>query len=282
VADPFPLEIVSMQPTLRFVRLPTGVQLEYAEQGDPTGLPVVMLHGITDSWRSFETVMAHLPPSLRVYSLTQRGHGGSDRPRVYRTRDFAADAAGFIETLGLERALVVGHSMGSVNAMRLAIDHPQRVIGLVLAGAFATFRGNPGIAQFHRDAIVPLHDPIEPAFVAEWQRSTLARPIDPAYFDAIVRETLKVPAAVWHGAFGALFDDDFAGELERIDAPALLAWGEADAFCPRADQETILRRVRGARLVAYAGAGHALHWEEPARFAADVAAFAKAASRRAG
>ena len=265
-----------MQPEVRFVRLPSGVRLEYAEQGSPAGLPVVMLHGITDSWRSFETVMQHLPASLNVFSLSQRGHGESDRPQSLRTSDFAADAAAFIETLGLRRALVVGHSMGSVNAMRLAIDRPDLLHGLVLAGAFAGFRSNAALAEFHRECIVPLRDPIDRAFIEEWQRSTLARPIDPAYFDTIVRETMKVPARVWHSAFGALFDDEHANGMHRIEAPALLAWGEFDTFAPRADQDTILGRVRGSRLVVYEGAGHALHWEEPARFAADVAAFAQA------
>ncbi len=227
-----------MQPDVRFVRLPSGVRLEYAEQGSPAGLPVVMLHGITDSWRSFETVMQHLPASLNVFSLSQRGHGESDRPQSYRTSEFAADAAAFIETLGLRRALVVGHSMGTVNAMRLAIDRPDLLHGLVLAGAFAGFRGNAALAEFHRDAIVPLRDPIDRAFIEEWQRSTLARPIDPAYFDTIVRETMKVPAPVWHGAFGALFDDEHAHGMHRIEAPVAAGLGRA-------------RRVRVAR-----GPGH--------------------------
>jgi pimeloyl-ACP methyl ester carboxylesterase len=263
-----------MKPTIRSIRLATGVRLEYAEQGDPAGTPVVLLHGITDSWRSFETVMPHLAATLRVYSISQRGHGGSDRPRSYRTREFAADAAAFIEALGLRRAIVVGHSMGSVNAMRLAIDRPDLVCGTVLAGAFAGFRGNPAVVEFHRDAVVPLRDPIDPAFVEEWQRNTLARPIDPAFFGSIVQETLKVPASVWHAAFGALLDDDFASELHRIATPTLLLWGDADAFAPRADQARIRDAVRDSTLVIYQGAGHALHWEEPARFAADVARFA--------
>jgi non-heme chloroperoxidase len=264
-----------MQPVVRTVRLASGLHLEYAEQGDPTGTPVVMLHGVTDSWRSFETVMAHLPTSLRVMSISQRGHGGSDQPQLYRTRDFAADAAGFIELMNLPRALVVGHSMGSVNALRLAIDRPELVHGLVLAGAFAGFRHNAEVTEFHRDAVMPLRDPISRAFAAEWQRSTLAHDIDPAYFDTIVRETLKVRATVWHGAFAGFFDDDFAGELHRVQAPTLLAWGERDAFAPRADQDTLLAGLPGSRLVVYGNAGHALHWEQPQRFASDVAAFAK-------
>jgi len=265
-----------MTPILRSIQLADGVRLHYAEQGDPGGMPVVMLHGITDSWRSFESVMAHLPASLRVFAVSQRGHGESDRPGSYRTRDFAADAAAFIEALDLGPALVVGHSMGSANAMRLAIDRPDLLRGLVTAGAFAGFRDKAELVAFHRSTIEPLRDPIDPAFAAEWQQSTLAQPVPPAFFDMVVRECLRAPAVVWRDAFAALFEDDFAAEIGRIAVPTLVVWGDRDAMCPPGDQERILRAIASSRLLTYAGAGHALHWEEPARFADDLAGFATA------
>ena len=175
-----------MTPTIRSIRLSNGVRLQYAEQGDPAGMPVVLLHGITDSWRSFETMMPHLPESLHVYAVSQRGHGESDRPGAYRTRDFASDAAAFIEGLSIGPALVAGHSMGSVNAMRLAIDRPELLRGLILMGTFASFSGNADLVDFHRSAIEPLRDPIDPAFAAEWQQSTLAMPVAPDFFDTVV------------------------------------------------------------------------------------------------
>ena len=263
-----------MAPAQRFIHLAHGVRLHYAEQGDPGGLPIVMLHGITDSWRSFESVMAHLPASLRVFALSQRGHGESDRPGSYRTRDFAGDAAAFIEALGLGPALVVGHSMGSVNAMRLAIDRPDLLRGLATAGTFASFSDKAELIEFNRSAIAPLRDPIDPGFAAEWQRSTLAQPVPPAFFDMVVRECLQAPAVVWRDAFAALFDDDFSAEIDRIVVPTLVVWGDRDAMCPPGDQERVIRAIKGSRLLTYAGAGHALHWEEPARFANDLASFA--------
>ena len=218
--------------------------------------------------------MAHLPATLRVFALSQRGHGGSDRPGRYRTRDFAGDAAAFIEALGLGPALVVGHSMGSANAMRLAIDRPDLLRGLVMAGAFAGFSGNAELVEFHRSAIEPLRDPIDPGFAAEWQQSTLAQAVPPEFFAMVVRECLQAPAAVWRDAFAALFDDDFAAELDRIAVPTLVVWGDRDAMSPAGDQERIGRAIEGSRLLTYEGAGHALHWEQPARFARDLASFA--------
>ena len=63
-----------------------GLRIPYVEHGDRTGTPVLMLHGYTDSWRSFEPLLRHLPPGLRAIAPSQRGHGDAGRPAVgYRT-----------------------------------------------------------------------------------------------------------------------------------------------------------------------------------------------------
>src|SRR5574341_1788925 len=167
------LEIQAMTPIIRSVELPSGVRLQYVEQGDSRGVPVLFLHGVTDSWRSFERVLPYLPKSIHAFALTQRGHGDADRPATgYRTRDFAADVAAFMDALGLERAIIVGHSMGSTNAMRFAIDYPERTLGLVLVGSFATYRGNPAVLEFWETAVSRLTDSVDPGFAREFQQST--------------------------------------------------------------------------------------------------------------
>jgi non-heme chloroperoxidase len=265
-----------MTPVIKSVALPTQVKLPYVEQGDPWGIPMLLLHGVTDSWHSFEPVLPHLPASIHAFALTQRGHGDADRPATgYRTRDFAADVAAFADTLGLEPAVIVGHSMGSTNAQRFAIDHPEHTLGLVLAGSFATYRGNPAVVEFWESAVSQLTDPIDPGFVREFQESTLAQPVPEAFLETVVRESLKVPARVWRAAFEGFLEDETAGELSQIEAPTLIIWGERDRFCPRGDQEALLAAIAGSRLVVYEGAGHALHWEEPVRFAADLVGFAE-------
>src|SRR3712207_4230183 len=110
-----------MTPVVKSVVLPNGVTLPYAVQGDPSGTPVVLLHGWPDSWRSFEGVMAHLPASVHAFALTQRGFGDADRPAAgYDPSDFAADVAAFMDAVGLASAVIVGHSMGSFVAQRVA------------------------------------------------------------------------------------------------------------------------------------------------------------------
>src|SRR3712207_493180 len=95
----------SATPTIKSVALPNRVKLQYVEQGDPSGIPVVLLHGVTDSWRSFEPVFPHLPESIHAFALTQRGHGDSERPGSgYRPPDLAADLAAFMDVLDLGQA----------------------------------------------------------------------------------------------------------------------------------------------------------------------------------
>jgi pimeloyl-ACP methyl ester carboxylesterase len=261
---------------MRELALPSGVRLPFVEQGDRSVAPVLLLHGYTDSSRSFEGVLAHLPGSVHALALTLRGHGDADRPlEGYRPCDFAADLAAFMETLGLGPAMVVGHSMGGYVAQRFALDYPERTLGLVLIGSSTTVRGNPRVVDLWATAVSKLVDPIDPDFVADFQRSTLARPVAQRFLDAVVEESLKVPARVWKAALQGLFIADHSGELRGIRAPTLIVWGDRDEFFRRHDQDALAAAIAGAELLVYQGAGHAPHWEEPERFAIDLAAFVR-------
>src|SRR5262249_12966527 len=242
--------------------------------GDASGVPLILLHGYTDSWRSFEPLLAALPARVRAIAVSQRGHGDSDKPRsACDAAILAADLADFMDRLRVEAAVIAGHSMGSLVAQRFAIDHPHRTRGLVLLGAFRTLKGNPGASALWEEAVATLKDPVDPGFVRDFQQSTLSNPVPSEFFAAIVVESLKVPAHVWRSALKVLLDEDFSRALASVSAPTLMLWGDTDAFCSRSEQEALKAAMPGARLNAYAGAGHGLHWEEPHRAAADIATF---------
>jgi non-heme chloroperoxidase len=258
---------------VRTVALTTGVTLPYVEQGAPDGVPVLLIHGYTDSWHSWELVLAHLPRSIRAIAPTLRGHGDAERPMAgYTPRDFAADMAALVDALGLDSVVVAGSSMGSIVAQRFAIDYPARVRGLVLAAAATDWRTPAALALW--DIVADLQDPIDPAFVREFQESTLAQPVVPAFIEVIVAESLKAPARVWRAALreGHL-EANIAGELGGIAAPTLIVSGACDAILPESEARALAAAIPGSRLVVYAGAGHAVHWEEPERFAAELASF---------
>ena len=121
-----------------------------------------------------------------------------------------------MDALGLRRAVIVGHSMGSLVALRFAIDRPDRTAGLVLLGAFPTIKGHPEVQAFWDTALARLTDPVDPALARAFQESTIATPIAPAQLDLFVAESLRVPARVWRETFREFLAADFSAEISRI------------------------------------------------------------------
>ena len=256
------------------VTLPSGLMLSLADQGDPDGPTVVLLPGPTDSWRSYESVLERLPDSIRVLAVSQRGHGDSDKPPSgFGIEDFAADVIPLLDAFGVERAVLVGHSGSCLVARRVAIDSPSRVAGLVLEASPLTLKGDERLEGFVTSLLLELEDPIDRSFAREIVVGTSSPAVSPEAIELFTGELLKVPARVWREMFADLLRYDDVPELGAITAATLLLWGDADDLVDRAAQEALVARIRNAELVVYPGVGHTPRWEDPARFAADVAAF---------
>lgn len=252
-----------------------GVRLEFVDTGNPDGLPVVFLHGVTDSWRSFGPLMALLPASIRRIAVSQRGHGDSSRPDAgYRIEDMAQDLDALLDALDLPAAVIVGHSMGSFVAQRFAADHPDRTLGLVLMGSAPSMVGN-ALVQEMAAALETMTDPMDPAFASEFQTGTLVNPVDPEFFEMAVTESLKVPVRVWRDVFRGFLELDHTALLRRIQAQTLIVWGTRDAIFNNAEQAVLHEEIPQGRRLTYAGGSHAFHWEDPATFAADLAGFCR-------
>ncbi len=241
--------------------------MKYVEAGDPSGEAVILLHGITDSSRSFYPMMEYLValrPDLRLFALDQRGHGESSLPaapecrsapeRCFRPVDFAADVLAFMDWKGIERAHVVGHSMGSAVAQQLALDRPERVRRLVLIGGFASSVDNSALRDFilaglvespWKDALVgkgyrfpedayertPLDaDPnAESWMLQNWVFDPSA---DPEFLRTVASETARTPIGTWLGAARALLAFDDRERLTAITVPTLVLWPTQDSFFP--------------------------------------------------
>lgn len=257
---------------VRRVRLSTNVELEVAERGRSDGLPVLFLHGFPDSRISFAPVVAALPPDIRAIVPTQRGHGDSEHPACcYRISDLAADAIALLDALGIGRAAIVGHSVGSFVAQRMAIDHPDRVSHLVLIGS-ADSPGTKPVMEFG-DAVRALPDKIPEATIRDFQQSTIVQTVSESYFEQLLVESRKVPARVWRDLIGAFVSQPTVGDLSRIQVRTLVVWGKKDVLYDRDGQDRLVRAIRRARLLVYENAGHSLNWEEPVRLARDIVAF---------
>ena len=254
------------------IRLSTGVELEVAERGRADGQPVLFLHGFTDSHVSFSRVVPHLPENIRAIVPTMRGHGESAKPTCcYRISDFTRDAIALLDALNLERAAIVGHSLGSFVAQRVAVSHPDRVTHLVLIGSGATPHVEV-VAEFSKE-LAKLPDPVPSQFAREFQQSTLAQPVPPDFFEQIVKESGKVPARIWRAVIDGMLADTSRVAHEQIRANTLILSGKKDAYWGKTHYDSLARAIPRASLLVYGESGHSPNWEEPARVAADLASF---------
>lgn len=119
-------------------------------------------------------------------------------------------------------------------------------------------------------------------FVHALADSTVSDHASPEFLDEMVSESLKVPAEVWRQTVEGLIAADPAAETGNVSAPTLILWGDRDEFVARRDQERLAAAIPGSRLSIYRGTGHVVHWEEPERVAADIAAFAMTVQARPG
>ncbi|APO72292.1 alpha/beta hydrolase family protein (plasmid) [Rhizobium gallicum] len=140
--------------------LSNGLRLAYVEMGDPDGVPILLLHGFTDSARSWSLAAPYLATGFRVVAPDLRGHGHSDKPEgCYTIPEMATDVRFLIETLGLVPTHVVGHSLGGRLAQAVAERWPRLVRKIVLLSTSAALRERRGWLW---ETIQMLRDPIDP------------------------------------------------------------------------------------------------------------------------
>lgn len=274
----------SAQAMDKSISLPTGVTLRYREAGTPGGEVVLFLHGYTDTRQSFlPTVerLLELRPDLHVYVLDQRGHGGSSMPpakqcapapeQCFRVLDFAADAIAFLDAMHVERATVVGHSMGSMVAQEMALGHPDRVHRLVLIGTTANATGNAALRDFVLGQMIegkwrPALEARGKRFPDDFYQLTPAD-ADPDAASWLAANWVTEPAAepsflatmqpadiklgTWIGAARALLEFDTRKRLEHIKVPVLVLWGSQDALLPESPDQRELLAALGVATERY-------------------------------
>ena len=244
-------------------RLATGPLIHFAEQGDPGGEALIFVHGWPDSWFSWSRVFALLPAGYRAFALDQRGFGDSERPASGYTIDqLATDVVAFMDAIGVSRATLIGHSMGTFVARRVAEKDPERVTGLVLIGSAVTAAN--AVTREVQSLLAPLADPLPEAFVREFQLSTIHLPLPEPFFEGIVAASLQAPAWVWQQMFDGLLAYDDADDLDRIAVPTRILWGDHDAlFADDEQQRRLAAAIPDARLTILPETGHSPNWERP-------------------
>ena len=270
-----PVDQASWASLKKEVRLPNGTRLAYVEAGDPKGEPVLLLHGFTDSSRSFLPMVPYLS-RYRLLIPDQRGHGASDAPECcYGASQFAYDARLFLDALGVKRAAVVGHSLGSMVAISLAADHPDRVSKIVLIGSTALVPVKRG--DWLYDSAIAVNGKLDPSsqFAKDWHPANQPTKVDPAFAEAINDEIMRIPGHVWRGVMRELSYVPVGRHASDVKAPVLVLSGGKDVLFPAEHHQSLLKAFPQAEARVFADLGHNPNWEQPEAVASAIDRFLK-------
>ncbi|HET6942545.1 MAG TPA: alpha/beta hydrolase [Sphingomicrobium sp.] len=273
LAQPMPVDQAGWNSMKKEVRLSNGIRLSYVEAGDPNGEPLLLLHGFTDSSRSFSLMTPYLG-RYRLLIPDQRGHGASDAPECcYNSSQFAYDARLFLDALGVRRAAIAGHSLGSMVAISLAADNPERVSQLILIGSTALVPVERG--DWLYDNVAAMRGPLDPnsRFAKDWHPANQPTRVDPAFADAVNAELYAIPERVWHGVMREISYVPVGRHAADVKAPVLVISGGRDPLFPSQHHRSLLKAFPNARSEIFADLGHNPNWERPREVAAVIKAF---------
>jgi 3-oxoadipate enol-lactonase len=263
-------------PSTRFARNgPVGIAYDVRGRGRP----LVLVQGVGVGRWGWEPVADRLARRFQVITIDNRGIGDSDTPPGhFTTRAMAQDVLAVLDHAGIQRASVLGTSLGGMIAQELALAHPERVDRLVLV---ATLPGGPHsrpmpLGTTYLFAAAPFLT--SKARLQQFVGNTLGpatRRRRPKVAERLAAAKLAHPQAepAWRAQLtaGMLFNP--LGRQRRIDQPTLVVQGTADRVVDPGNAGVLAGLLPNARVEHFVGAGHLLYWEQPRRFARLVSRF---------
>lgn len=244
------------------------IQMYYKSQG--RGFPLLLIAGLGADSSSWDFQMEDFSRDYRVIAFDNRGAGRTDKPPVdYRSELFADDAANLLQALGVEKAHVLGHSMGGTIAQQLALRHPEKVARLILFATFSEINAygqlwletwrlmaqGAGMEALHKISLIQSITPrtyISHPELVEWAHQRWAE--NPQPLEAYIRQN-------WACHHHRTIED-----LPKIKAPTLVLVADRDMQTPVGSNKMIADRIPGAKFKVIPGYGHCVNWEQPQEF----------------
>jgi pimeloyl-ACP methyl ester carboxylesterase len=266
-----------------------SIDLYYEEHG--TGDPLLLIMGLAADSTAWIFQIPDLARRYRTIVFDNRGVGRSSKPPgPYTIHRMADDAAGLLDAVGVGRAHVVGVSMGGMIAQELALRHPERVRGLVLACTFPepdvdTERQRAfSLGQFGGRVSASGETQIDVSAIDPFTffQHMLPMVFNQSYIDRELPKLLQIFGGALQYGFSleailgqvqAVMGHKATDRLHRITAPTLVITGDADLLVSPANSEVLARSIPGAKLVKVPGGSHGFNFETPDIFNREVLDF---------
>ncbi|HXZ03659.1 MAG TPA: alpha/beta hydrolase [Ktedonobacteraceae bacterium] len=244
-----------------------GIQTHIFEAGTPAVVPLLYLHDIFlgNLWLEFHNILAQ---NFHVFAPDIPGFGLTERPNWMRDMsDYILYVRDLLDTLGLQKAIVIGHSLGGWIATELAVWYPERIEKLVLSNsAGIRVKGTPIADLF---AMNP-----QEFVMACFDNPAAAMPLMPKEFNtdyllSQYRQLTTLASLAWNPSY----DPTLERRLERISCPTLIVWGQTDHFIPQIYGETLHRLIAHSELIQLEGTGHMPMFEKPVEWCSVISEF---------
>lgn len=258
-----------------------GIRVHYQEKG--MGPPLVLLHGFTSSTYSWKEVFEPLSRNFRVIAVDLKGFGFSGKPDGDYTRRGQAQLVDhFLSNLKIEKAWIVGSSMGGEVALNVALANPQRVTGLILIDSSGVeVKGGGSLAPAY--VRIPFVGRVLTA-LALTSDKLVREGLEKSFFDDSKISSERVaqyyrPLTTRDGQLAALRARTQAGQfpieqdLGRVNTRTLIIWGAEDAIIPLEAGRTMNSLIKNSQLVIIENCGHLPQEENPVRVVEEVTGF---------
>ena len=248
--------------------MPTAAGLHYFlhEGGSLTKPSLVLIHEAGGEHLSWPPELRRLP-ERRVFTLDLPGHGKTEGLGCQSVEDYAGRIVDFLNATGLSRAVLGGHGMGGAIALILALDHPERVAGILLASTGSRLPMPAPVLENGANPSTLL------LAINYLQELSFHENTPESLRETVFKRLTQIRQTLLYGDWLACDRFDVSGRLEAIKTPTLVVCGKGDKLTPLHFSETLASRIPGAALQTVDEAGHMLILEQPQHMAKLISVF---------
>lgn len=261
-----------------YVSTKSGWRMHYHDIGE--GFPLIMLHGSApgaSAWSNFKSNYKHfVDQGFRVLLLDSLGFGYSDKPtdEDYCMAFLNRGLSEFLDALNIDKCLIIGNSLGGAQAIRLAIDEPERVSGLVALGPgalgeWSIYAEMPGIKAM-------LDAPFDPQGITRERLKNVFKLqlFDPSNItDELIEERYVIAVRQPQHVFSSFQLSNQVDELSKVSCPVYAFWGTSDNFCPISTHTELLKHIPDVKVSILSRCGHWAQFEHSKFFNESSAGF---------